>query len=95
MALPSHIRSHVEIDLPVVCLSRACPAAVLMGRRGGAHPAYTAWGGASWEGLLRSSGLPLEPGSLIRGKTPVAALLLINVPGEEVSVVWSSTSSLL
>lgn len=41
MALPSHIRSHSEIDLPVVCLSRACHAALLLGRRGDGHPIHT------------------------------------------------------
>lgn len=51
--------------------------------------------GASWEGLLHSPGLPLVPDSLIRGKGTVVTRLLINVLGEEVSVVWSSTPSLL
>jgi hypothetical protein len=47
MALPSHMGSHLEIDLPI-CLSRACPAVLLshcaellLDRRVGAHWPHT------------------------------------------------------
>lgn len=69
MALPSQIRSHLEVDLPI-CLSRACPtvllphcAVLLLGRRVGAHWAPHR---ASWARLLHSSELSLVLGGLIR-----------------------------